>query len=130
MSQNLKQLYDNLLDNADYFSQYEKPNPLSVRGTPSNDELYISMIYKLIITNPALIDNKNKLLKILIKFTKELINDDIPIDIENVDEYILNGWLNTKDAVSSDYYYTNGAYCLFGIQLIQLKEMIRMIKNM
>ena len=130
MSHNIKNLYDSLLDSADYFHILKKSNPKIVDGTPTCDELYISMIYQLIIENPNLIEDKDKLFNILIRFTKELIIDDIPLEYENVDDYILNVWLNSNDEVSSDYYHSNGAYCLFGIQRIQLKEMLRMLKSM
>jgi hypothetical protein len=105
-----------------------------IRGTPTNSELYIGMLHRLINEYPQLIDtdeNKKELYDLLYPYTVSFVNDnyrDYLIDNpeSNIDEF-LNEWI-FEEIDPSEYYVGNDGYDLCGIQSLHLKSLLEKLK--
>ncbi len=124
-------MFNCLINSSDYFLN-NNDNQSQVPGTPSSSELFVNMLYRLILDNPNLIETKESkeaFNDLLMKIARILLSDyynDYVSDkyTKSLDEFILQDWINEND---DDYYVGNGAYILYGVMLCQIKDMIKKI---
>jgi len=124
-------IFNSLINTSNYFLE-NNDNQLQVPGTPSSSEIYINMLYRLILDNPNLIETKESkkaFYDVLMKFARVLLSDyynDSFSDkyTKSLDEFILQDWINETDN-HDEYYVENGAYILYGEMLCQIKEMLK-----
>jgi hypothetical protein len=135
------ELYKNLLLNLELISNYDYSfNELNngESGFPDASYSTIALIYSLIKKNNKLLEiqiDENNLFSYLIKYVRLYLKsryDDYVLDHKSnitLDDYKLNKWINIKEK-SSDYYYSNDAYNLYGITGIQLRKLLIMSRNL
>ncbi len=126
-------MFNSLINTSNYFLE-NNDNQLQVPGTPSSSEIYINMLYRLILDNPNLIETKESkkaFYDVLMKFARVLLSDYYNDRFSNnnnkytksLDEFILQDWINEND--NDDYHVGIGAYILYGVMLCQIKEMLK-----
>jgi hypothetical protein len=126
-------MFNSLINTSNYFLE-NNDSQLQVPGTPSSSEIYINMLYRLILDNPNLIETKESkkaFYDVLMKFARVLLNDYYNDRFSNnnnkytksLDEFILQDWINEND--NDDYHVGIGAYILYGVMLCQIKEMLK-----
>jgi hypothetical protein len=102
----------------------------------SHDASYssIALLYAIIKKNNKLLElkiNENKLFSYLVIYARMYLKSDYDDYIQDhklnitLDDYILNIWINKKEN-HMEYYYSNGAYDLYGIAGIQLRKLLIM----
>ena len=105
-----------------------------ISGTPSNSELYIGMLYRLITEYPQLIDTiekKKELYDLLYPYTLSVINgyyEEYLIDNpeSNIDEF-LNEWIFEDEP--SQFHMGGDSYDLCGIQSLHIKGLLKELLN-
>ncbi len=132
-------MFNSLINTSNYFLE-NNDSQLQVPGTPSSSEIYINMLYRLILDNPNLIETKESkkaFYDVLMKFARVLLSDYYNDRFSNnnndsfnnnkytksLDEFILQDWINEND--NDDYHVGIGAYILYGVMLCQIKEMLK-----
>lgn len=128
----IEELYTSLLLNFSTLTNY-KINDKTDVGAPSATESTIALLYQLVKNNRHLVflptNNGKRLFDYLIEFAIDYLADELADNsVEHMrEEYILNNWLNQNEKYS-DYYCSNGAYNLYGVNLIQLRELLKLSK--
>ena len=138
---NIIKLYKNLVLNLNLMTDYdytmdEKKNGES--GSPDASYSSIALLYAIIKKNDELLElkiNENNLFSYLITYARMYLNSDYNNYIQDhklnitLDDYILKIWINIEKN-HMEYYYSNGAYDLYGIAGIQLRKLLIMsMKN-
>ncbi len=137
----INNVFESLLNSSDYFLQNKDINT-PVLGTPSSIEIYVNMLYRLIIDNPQLIEkeeNKNNFNVVVMKIARDLAQDqwdDIKEEIKSynktLDEYILQDWVNNEETENyyvgkgkTDRYSDKKAYFMYGVIFCQTRRMLK-----
>ncbi len=107
-----------------------------ITGTPTNSELYIGMLHRLITEYPQLIDTiekKKELYDLLYPYTLSVINGyyeeylvDNPESKLNIDEF-LNEWIFEDEP--SQFHISGYSYDLCGIQSLHIKSLLKELMN-
>lgn len=124
----MEETYSLLLQSIDLNDLYSETD---VNGCPTYLESYITLLYNIVSKHPELINvdvNGHKLDYYLINIIKNMINNKY-IEYSNDSIEFIKKWANIKES-PSDYYYSNGAYNLYGISIIVLRKLLNMaLKN-
>jgi hypothetical protein len=106
----------------------------TIEGCPSYYEAYIGLLYQIVVKNKNLVNIKVKgnnlhwyLMNIARISLKDYWKDWMYDSNENIqlDNFILDHWILFNDS-THNYYYSNGAYQLFGVTNILLRELLKL----
>lgn len=128
----MEELYRSLIINLDVIRKYDLTQQDSESGSPTGLTTVISMLYLLVKNNNELlqVEVDGKLLHYyLFNLAKIVLIDNYEDKCcdEEKEEYTLEEYISEwmhKPQKYSEYYYSNDAYDLYGVTLIQLQRLL------
>ena len=135
----MEELYKSLIINLNTLRLYDLSDKDEECGSPTGLSTVISALYLLVKYNPELqhIKVNDRVLYYhlfdLAKIElKDLYNDNCWDENNNkfdcsIDDFILSDWM-LRIETYDEYYYSNGAYNLYGVMLVQLQRLILLLK--